>query len=257
MARLYVVTGSGSGIGAATAAELRSRGADVVGADLRGADIEADLATEAGRARLADEVRRIGRIDALIACAGVRWDLGDSRGGSDAQTIVRVNFFGAVRPLLALRELLAESPAPRAVTISSTFALRAEDESLIQACLENDEDRALALCPDDGERAYNASKAAIARWVRRNAPSQEWAGAGIALNAVAPAMIATPMAPLITDELREEQLRVSPLGGIGRPEQVASLLAWLASEANGFVSGQTVFVDGAGDALARPEASPI
>jgi NAD(P)-dependent dehydrogenase (short-subunit alcohol dehydrogenase family) len=96
---------------------------------------------------------------------------------------------------------------------------------------------------------------AIARWTRRTAPTRDWAGAGIALNSVAPAMIATPMAPILTDELRREQHAVSPLGGIGSPEHVASLLAWLTSEENGFVSGQVVFADGAGDALARPDAA--
>jgi NAD(P)-dependent dehydrogenase (short-subunit alcohol dehydrogenase family) len=82
-------------------------------------------------------------------------------------------------------------------------------------------------------------------------------GRGIALNAVAPGVIATPM----TAYLREnEELRAAaaerlpqPLGETGAPEHVASLLVWLTSEANGFTTGQVIFVDGGYDAVIRGE----
>lgn len=110
MSRTYVVTGSASGIGAATARRLAAEGARVIGVDLRAADVIADLATETGRAALVEGVARLsgGVIDAVIANAG----------GGSAQTMLQLNFFGAVATLQGLRPMLARSAAPRAVAVS-------------------------------------------------------------------------------------------------------------------------------------------
>ena len=106
MDRTYVVTGAASGIGAATARYLRERGSRVIGCDLHDADVVADLATIEGRAKLVEGVIRLsgGRIDAIVANAG----------GGPAETMVALNFFGAVATLEGLRPMLAASPAPRA-----------------------------------------------------------------------------------------------------------------------------------------------
>lgn len=101
--RRYVVTGSASGIGAATAAMLRDRGAQVIGCDIDDADIRADLSTPAGRKSLVDQVTARGPIDAVLAVAG---------GGRTG--LLETNFFGAVATVEGLRPLLAQSPAPRA-----------------------------------------------------------------------------------------------------------------------------------------------
>src|SRR4051812_14825304 len=97
--RTYVVTGSASGIGAATARYLEERGARVLGADLRDAEIEADLATADGRRALAERAAELsgGVLDGVVAAAGVL--------SADALT-VRVNHFGAVATLEGLRPLL-------------------------------------------------------------------------------------------------------------------------------------------------------
>src|SRR5215469_3368294 len=107
MDRTYVITGSASGIGAATARLLSGAGARVIGVDLRAADVIADLATEAGRAALIEGVTRLsgGAIDGVIANAG----------GGPAATMLQLNFFGAVATLQGLRPILATSAAPRAV----------------------------------------------------------------------------------------------------------------------------------------------
>ena len=109
--RTYAVTGAASGIGAATARHLQEKGGRVIACDLHNADVVGDLATSEGRAALVDGVTRLtgGRIDAIVANAG----------GGPPQTMLSLNFFGAVATLEGLRPLLAASPAPRAVMVSS------------------------------------------------------------------------------------------------------------------------------------------
>jgi NAD(P)-dependent dehydrogenase (short-subunit alcohol dehydrogenase family) len=175
------------------------------------------------------------------------------------ETVVRVNYFGVVATLDGLRPLLAQSESPRAATITSIIYPTSPDDELIAACLDGDEDGAAALCGTDaypgGDEAYAASKGALARWVRRSAPTPQWAGAGIPLNAVGPGLIDTPMTRdlLATPELRARvtDTRPMPLRSYGRPEHVASLLAWLTSADNGFVTGQVILADGGNDAVRR------
>ena len=102
---------------------------------------------------------------------------------------------------------------------------------------------------------YAASKQAVSRWVRRVAPSPAWAGAGIAVNAVSPSVIDTPMAVRM---LSPENLALAaaenpmPLTGIpASAAGVAQLLAWLGSAENGIVTGQVICADGGSDALIR------
>ncbi|MES1247732.1 MAG: SDR family NAD(P)-dependent oxidoreductase, partial [Actinomycetota bacterium] len=173
--RVVVVTGSASGIGAATAALLEQSGARVVGVDLRDATVIADLATPAGRQAMLDGVRAAtGRIDGIVACAGVA-----HAGGPEL--IVRLNYFGAVATLEGLRPLLAGSDAPRAVTISSRAVLHPCDPATLEACRAGDEEAAVAAALAYDGNVYACSKRALARWVRRAAPTAEWAGAGIPL----------------------------------------------------------------------------
>jgi NAD(P)-dependent dehydrogenase (short-subunit alcohol dehydrogenase family) len=257
MDRTYVVTGAASGIGAATAHYLRGRGGRVIGCDLHDADVIADLATIEGRAKLVDGVIRLsrGRIDAIVANAG----------GGPPETMLALNFFGAVATLEGLRPMLEASPAPRAVMVSSIASLGPNDPGLVEACLSMDEPAAIALARDAivaGKGLldlYGSAKHALNCWCRRVAVKPEWAGANIPLNVVAPGFIDTPAAAYILSdpERRATAGRMVPMRGAypGRPEQMAALLAWCVSPENSLTTGQILFADGGFECVARGERS--
>ncbi|MGH2726246.1 MAG: SDR family NAD(P)-dependent oxidoreductase, partial [Actinomycetota bacterium] len=112
-----VVTGSASGIGAACAVRLRSDGFEVVGIDLRDAEIIADLSTDEGRRSAIDAVvaRSGGAIAGLVTCAGLAGM--PSRAGS---LLTAVNYFGTVELLDGLRPLLVGDGAAVAISSNST-----------------------------------------------------------------------------------------------------------------------------------------
>lgn len=242
--RRYVVTGSASGIGAATASILRDQGATVIGCDLDDADIVADLSTPAGRRSLVHQVHRCGPIDAVLAIAG---------GGRTG--LLETNYFGTVATLEGLRPLLARGRDPRAVAVSSTSSLAPADERVLQACADGDEATATALVGSDPElqrSAYGIAKRALNGWIRRTAPTPDWAGAGIPLNAVAPGVVDTPAAAwILADDAVRQAVASSapqPLGFPGRPEWIGQLIGWLAGPENRFVTGQVIFADGGAEA---------
>ena len=251
--RTYLVTGAASGIGKATKELLESRGNQVIGVDLHDADIEADLTTVDGRTGLVDAVATAsgGRIDAIVAVAGIAHPI---------PAAAQVNYFGAVATLENLRPLLAASDAPRAVVVSSFSSLQDNDPELVGLLLAGDEAGAVARSEalveqQVGHLIYSSTKRAISEWVRLQSVTPEWAGAGIPLNAVGPGVILTPMtAPLMdTQEGRDRlaQIVPMPLNGPAEPTVIAKALAWLTSEENTHMAGQTVFVDGGADVAIR------
>jgi len=258
MSRTYLITGGTGGIGKATAELLRGRGETVITADIQGADINCDLTTPEGREELAAKARELsgGQLNAVIANAGMQAPI--------AKT-VQVNYFGAVATLEGVYDLLAASDNPRAVITASMASLQPTDVELLNALLDNDEELAVARGtalaeqgPREGYANYSASKQAVARWVRRNAPTEKWAGAGIALNAIAPAVVVSPM----TEQLRNSEEGLAqleqvpmPLNGWLEPEQAAKMLAWLTSEENTHLCGQVIFVDGGYDAITRGDST--
>ncbi len=255
--RTVVVTGSASGIGRALAELLVSRGERVIGVDIHDADVTVDLATPEGREAMVAQVAELsgGSLDAVVANAGL---------ATGTPTTVGVNYFGALATLEGLRPMLAGSDAPRAAATVSMASLMPNDPELVDAMLAGDEARALAraevLAGTEAEGLiYGSTKAALSRWVRRNAPSPAWAGAGIPLNAIAPGIVETPMvADLIaTEEQRTAMASVvpMPLNGYMPASAPAELLAWLVSPVNTHVCGQVVFIDGGSDVVIRGDST--
>jgi NAD(P)-dependent dehydrogenase (short-subunit alcohol dehydrogenase family) len=255
---LYIISGSGSGIGAATRARLERAGHDVVGIDLRNAEITADLSTKPGRDdALAAALERCGgRLDGLVTAAGVGPPF-------DPPTLVSINYFGSAALLTGLRPALAASGDAQVVAVSSNSTTTQPDvpAELVEACLSGDENLARSLAAKFGDAlSYAASKTAVARYVRRNAPTADWAGAGVRLNAIAPGATLTP---LLQSGLDSEQygpaIRAFPVptGGFGSPEQIAFWIdTMLTGEGAPFLCGAVVFVDGGTDAMVRPDAWP-
>jgi len=253
------LTGSASGIGAATAELLRKQGDRVIGVDLRDADVIADLSTPAGRAAAVEGVLSAcgGTLDGAVACAGVGYTSQRS-----ASLVVSVNYFGAVAFLDGVRDALSRSPRAAAVAISSnsTIAVPTLPAELLDACLEDREEAALEQAEASPWASYAGSKTALAHWVRLRAVTPEWAGAGIRLNAIAPGRIRTAM----DDEmLGDDQMRDAveafpiPLGAPGEPEDIGGFVAFLLSPQARFFCGSVLFQDGGTDALLRARDWPV
>jgi NAD(P)-dependent dehydrogenase (short-subunit alcohol dehydrogenase family) len=248
-----VVTGSAGGIGAATCARLENDGHRVIGVDVRDAEVLADLASAGGRATMVDAVGAAcgGVLDGLVAGAGIF--------GEDPK-VVAVNYFGAVATLEGLRPMLARGRDASAVAISSnsTTTTPGLPEPLVDVLLAGDEPAALAaVAKVPGLFAYPISKLALARWVRRHAVTDQWIGAGIRLNAIAPGVIRTPMTePDLEFIFSIPDVFPVPIGRPGRADEMAALLAFLLSPDAGFFCGSVVFSDGGSDAATRADDFP-
>lgn len=253
--RTYIITGAGSGIGLATAELLRERGATVIGVDLKGAEVQADLSTTEGRSAAADAALAAanGSVDAVIACAGI---------SAPIPLTASVNFFGVTEFLDHLAPALAKSASPRAAVVSSMASLQPNSPEQVAAMLAGDEALAVEIGarlaeqgPQAGYLNYPSSKRALSRWVRREAIAPRYAGAGIPLNAVAPGTVISPMTKelLSTPEGRAmvDDHVPMPLNGHSEAVVIARLLAWLTSEENTHTTGQIIYTDGGADATLR------
>ncbi|WBP94602.1 SDR family oxidoreductase [Mycolicibacterium neoaurum] len=258
---IFVVTGSASGMGQAAADRLRAGGHSVIGVDLRDADVIADLSTEAGRRAAVGAVLELcdGVLDGAVLAAGLGPVPGRDR------LIAEVNYFGVVNLLAALRPALARAERAKIVVVSSnsTTTVPLVPRRAVRALLNGDSENALRAVRIFGNRSapmiYAASKIAVARWVRRNAVTAQWAGAGIRLNALAPGAV---MTPLLEEQLADptEAKAITtfpvPVGGFGDPGQLADWMVFMLSDAAEFLCGSVIFVDGGSDAYFRPDSWP-
>jgi NAD(P)-dependent dehydrogenase (short-subunit alcohol dehydrogenase family) len=248
--RVAIVTGASRGIGAATASALAASGAAVVLAARSVDDLEA--VADAIRAGGSDatvvptDATDLAELDALIEATLDRYGRLD----------VLVNNAG-ILPTAVRSERMAVGDWQQAFALNVTapwyLACRAKEAMV--ACgggVVVNVSSTAALYPSVGFSAYNASKAALSMLTRTLA--LEWASEGIRVVGVAPGKVDTVMVTPIVAFSERHELPLNPLGRIGRPEEVADFIAYLASDRASFVTGSIVTIDG-GEVLATAGAS--
>ena len=260
----YVITGSASGMGRATAERLRAAGHTVIGVDLRDAEVIADLSTPAGRVGAIAEVldRSESTLDGAVFAAG----LGPGKGEDRLRLIAEVNYFGTTELLDAWRDALAATGSAKVVLFSSnsTTTMPLVSKRTVSAFLAGNREKAVASTRLMGDNAgafvYAGSKIALTRWMRRASVLPAWIGAGIRLNAIAPGAILTPLLQAQLDDPDMAGAIESfpvPSGGYGTPEAIAQWVEFMLSPAADFLVGSQIVVDGGTDAYFRSDDWPV
>jgi NAD(P)-dependent dehydrogenase (short-subunit alcohol dehydrogenase family) len=247
-----VLTGAASGLGSAIRRRLEAEGCGVVGVDLQGEDVVADLGTPAGRVAAMNAVlERTGRIiDGLVLCAGLGPD------DAPAPRLVSVNYYGSVAVLDGLRPGLAAGSSPAAVAVvPNTIGITpVSDITLIEALAEEGEVAAGKVAEGfDSADVHAMTKIALVRAVRQRA--LEWGRSGIRLNVVARGPFAAP--PRSTPEHPSfgslAEVLPIPLERRAGPDDIAGVVAFLLGPDASMVHGSVLFSDGGTDALLRPD----
>ena len=241
--KVALVTGSSRGIGRAIALALARAGADVVctstraggcaatlqaiadaGAECRGS--ASALACDVSDAGQVEQLARTlleqkGRLDLLINNAGITRDgLFLRMGVEDFDQVLATNLRGPFLVCKAFARAMAKSRGGRIVNIGSV----------------------VGLTGNAGQANYAASKAGLAGLTKSLA--RELAGRGVTANVVAPGFVTTDMTAAIPEEQQKAMLAEIPLERFGVPEDVAAAVLFLCSDAAGYITGQTLVVDG-------------
>ncbi len=222
--RVALVTGGASGIGRATVERLRQGGATVVVFDRDpSADIRGDMARSADLdAAVAEVEERHGRLDILVNSAGIPGRSLHTVEVTDEewQEVMAVNANGS---FYACRAVIPGMVA------------RGYGRIVLVASIAGKEGNPMAA-------AYSASKAAVIAMTK--AIGKDLAGTGVLVNCVAPAVIETPILAGLSQEHIDYMVERIPLGRMGKPEEVAALICWLASEECSFSTGATFDISG-------------
>jgi NAD(P)-dependent dehydrogenase (short-subunit alcohol dehydrogenase family) len=235
--KIAVITGAASGIGHAIAEHFARRGARIVGVDLGEAVIErmaqlpggshigivrdltdpeaaqqviSTVVTEAGSPHILVNSAGIGLLDPAVDVPAKRW-----------QATMDINLSATFFMCQAAGRSMLEGGYGRIVNLASQAAV-------------------VGL---EGHAAYCASKAGVLGLTR--VLSMEWAGRGVTVNAVSPTVVETPLGKEIwAGEKGEKAKAAIPAGRFATPEEVASLIAYLCSDAAGMITGDNVLIDG-------------
>jgi 3-oxoacyl-[acyl-carrier protein] reductase len=234
--KVALVTGAAQGIGLAIARTLAGCGASVVLAD-----VDADKAQEAAKsvtgralglamnvargdevaAGIARVMTECGRLDVLVNNAGITRDgLLIRMKEEDWDRVIEVNLKGTFHCTKAALGVMIKQRSGRIISIASI----------------------VGVMGNSGQANYAASKAAILGFTKSVA--REYANRGVTANAVAPGFIKTAMTEQLSEDVQARMREQIPLGRLGTPEDVAEAVAFLASDAAAYVSGQVIHVNG-------------
>jgi 3-oxoacyl-[acyl-carrier protein] reductase len=231
-----LVTGASGGIGGAIARALHERGAAVALAGTREAAlaamvgelgsrahaVTADLADPAAPDRLLrDAEAAMGRVDILVNNAGITRDnIALRMRDEDWQAVIDVNLTAAFRLTRAVLRGMIRRRHGRVISISSV----------------------VGVTGNAGQANYAAAKAALIGMTKSLAA--ETASRGVTVNCIAPGMITTAMTERLSDEQRGRIAAAIPMGRFGAPEDVATAAVYLASVEAGYITGQTLHING-------------
>ena len=231
-----LVTGATGGIGAAIARTLHAQGAAVALSGTRSEVLET-LAAELGE-RVAVTPCNLSDPEATAALPG---QAEAALGGLD----ILVNNAGLTRDNLALRMKDEDWQTVLDVNLTAAFRL---SRAALRGMMKRRWGRIVSITSvvgvtgNPGQTNYAASKAGLIGMSKSLAA--EVASRGVTVNCVAPGFIETPMTDALNDEQKQRILTAVPAGELGRPEDVAAAVAYLASGEGGYVTGQTLHVNG-------------
>lgn len=240
ISKVAIVTGASRGIGRAIAVALAKDGAYTV-VNYAGSKDKAEetlalikenggdgeiyccnVADEADCKTMVDDiVKRLGRVDILVNNAGITRDkLIMAMSDDDFTSVIDTNLLGTFHMIKMLSRTFLKQRSGKIINIAS-----------VSGVLGN-----------PGQANYSASKAGVIGLTK--ATAREFAAKNICVNAVAPGFIETDMTNAMSDSAREAGIAAVPLKRMGKPEDIAATVAFLASDAASYITGQVICVDG-------------